>query len=288
MSYVELQIPPKALLELFEGKTVATGMTHEVPGGATLTVGGMKSDRRNDPPLVQVIVTLGPVVVVNLLSSWLYEKLKRASLRYIRIKDMEIEVSAEAIYKAVCEGIEIENGCLPPDDEDQQNPPIQRSLVTTEISEAEVISSQAAIICLRVPTDVDLEQYVQDSAIQKCGCCQADVLVAPSTQTILAHGKNQIVCRECWTAANSSATANEERQNKLRQLEVCKQAGEQAYKDLYEKAHSSGAAAAFFSNAKESFYTAIGLARELALIQEVETLQKRLEHIKAIFRSQFS
>jgi len=80
----------------------------------------------------------------------------------------------------------------------------------------------------------------------------------------------------------------EERENKLRQLETCRQAGEQAYDDLYEKAHSSSAATAYYSDAKESFHTAIGLARELGLEQEVEKLEKRLEHIKSVFRSQFS
>jgi hypothetical protein len=80
----------------------------------------------------------------------------------------------------------------------------------------------------------------------------------------------------------------EERENKLRQLETCRLAGEQAYDDLYEKAHSSSAATAYYSDAKESFYTAIGLARELGLEQEVEKLEKRLEHIKSVFRSQFS
>ena len=80
----------------------------------------------------------------------------------------------------------------------------------------------------------------------------------------------------------------EERENKLRQLTICKLAGEQAYDDLYEKAHSSSAATAYYSDAKESFYTAIRLAGELGLEQEVEELEKRLEHIKQVFRSQFS
>src|SRR6185437_546491 len=39
MNFVELQIPAKALLEVFEAETVATGMTQAVPGGGTLKVG---------------------------------------------------------------------------------------------------------------------------------------------------------------------------------------------------------------------------------------------------------
>jgi hypothetical protein len=79
-----------------------------------------------------------------------------------------------------------------------------------------------------------------------------------------------------------------EREEKLRQLEICKQSGEQAYDDLYEKAHSSSAATGYYSDAKESFYSAIALAGELGLEQEVERLEKRLAHIKGVFRSQFS
>jgi hypothetical protein len=80
----------------------------------------------------------------------------------------------------------------------------------------------------------------------------------------------------------------QERENKLRQLALCKQTGEQAYDDMYEKAHSPSAATGYYSDAKESFYTAIGLARELGLKQEIEDLEKRLEHIKSVFRSQFN
>jgi hypothetical protein len=79
----------------------------------------------------------------------------------------------------------------------------------------------------------------------------------------------------------------QEREDKLRQLALCKQSGEQAYDDMYEKARSPNAATAYYSDAKESFYTAIGLARELGLKEQVEELEKRLAHIKAVFRSQF-
>jgi hypothetical protein len=81
---------------------------------------------------------------------------------------------------------------------------------------------------------------------------------------------------------------SDERGAKLCQLLEQKFSGEQAYDDMYEKAHSLSAAAAYYSEAKEYFYTAIQLARELGLEQEVENLEKRLEHIKQVFRSQFS
>jgi hypothetical protein len=78
-----------------------------------------------------------------------------------------------------------------------------------------------------------------------------------------------------------------EREAQLRQLEHLRAMGEKAYDDMYE-AHSSSGATACYSDAKECFYDAIGLAERLGLTDEAEALRKRLEHIKAVFRSQFT
>lgn len=72
---------------------------------------------------------------------------------------------------------------------------------------------------------------------------------------------------------------------KLNQLRVCKAVGEKAYDQMYE-AH--GSLAGLYSDAKEAFYDAISIANELGLKEESEALEKRLQHIKAVFRSQFS
>ena len=77
-----------------------------------------------------------------------------------------------------------------------------------------------------------------------------------------------------------------ERQSKLAGLASCKAQAEKAYDDMYE-AHSFSQANGFYSESKESFYDAIRLAEELGLADEAESLRKRLEHIKAVFRSQF-
>lgn len=61
---------------------------------------------------------------------------------------------------------------------------------------------------------------------------------------------------------------------------------EKAYDQMYD-ATSSSDATARYSDAKEALYDAIGLARRLGRDDDVERLEKRLDHIKAVFRSQF-
>jgi len=73
----------------------------------------------------------------------------------------------------------------------------------------------------------------------------------------------------------------------LEQLALLKAMGEKAYDDMYE-AHSPTSATACYSDAKESFYDAIGLANRLGLKEESEALSARLAHIKVVFRSQFT
>ncbi|HVN93347.1 MAG TPA: hypothetical protein VMT38_06615 [Terracidiphilus sp.] len=83
------------------------------------------------------------------------------------------------------------------------------------------------------------------------------------------------------------ADEDAERKAGLEQLAHLRAMGEKAYDDMYEE-HSSSGASACYSDAKECFYDAIGLARRLGLTEEVEALEKRLAHIKAVFRSQFT
>jgi len=79
----------------------------------------------------------------------------------------------------------------------------------------------------------------------------------------------------------------EERKERLDRLNECIRRGEDAYDQLYDpRAHNSPAG--HYSEAKDSFGEAIGLARALGLDEQAQTLSERLEHIKAVFRSQFS
>jgi hypothetical protein len=74
---------------------------------------------------------------------------------------------------------------------------------------------------------------------------------------------------------------------RLEQLAHLKAMGEKAYDDMYE-AHSPSSATACYSDAKERYYDAIGLANRLGLKEESEALSARLAHIKAVFRGQFT
>ena len=60
--------------------------------------------------------------------------------------------------------------------------------------------------------------------------------------------------------------------------------GEEAYGRMYDTRSPAGD----YSEAKENFHAAIALATELGLDDDAERLERRLENIKSVFRSQFS
>jgi hypothetical protein len=70
-----------------------------------------------------------------------------------------------------------------------------------------------------------------------------------------------------------------EREDMLARLETLKKFAEQAYDDMYEKAHSPSAATGYYSTAKEALYDAIRVAKEFGLTEEAAKLESRLEHI---------
>jgi len=59
---------------------------------------------------------------------------------------------------------------------------------------------------------------------------------------------------------------------------------ENAYDEMYETRSPAGS----YSDAKEYLYDAINLARQIGREDEAARLEKRLEHIKSVFRSQMS
>jgi hypothetical protein len=76
-----------------------------------------------------------------------------------------------------------------------------------------------------------------------------------------------------------------ERELKLDSLRRCHALGEKYYDQLYEtRFNPSG----LYSSIKDAFLDAISLANEMGMKEEAGKLEQRLEHIKAVFRSQFS
>jgi hypothetical protein len=97
--------------------------------------------------------------------------------------------------------------------------------------------------------------------------------------------------RIMWTALPVKASPDEisvrrsERELMLDRLRQTTALGEKYYDQMYE---SRSGATGLYSDAKDAFGAAIHTAHELGMKEEEEALSKRLEHIKAVFRSQFS
>ena len=70
----------------------------------------------------------------------------------------------------------------------------------------------------------------------------------------------------------------------LRALET---KAEAAYDAMYD-AHDPSAAGVCYSDAKEFFYEALGMARRIGAAGEFARLEARLAHVKAVYRSQFT
>jgi len=95
-----------------------------------------------------------------------------------------------------------------------------------------------------------------------------------------------ISCGQTRTAFGGFQMNEEERCSKLAVLAHCKASAEKAYDDMYE-AHSFRDANDCYRDAKDYFYAAIGHANELGMPEEAEALEKRLQHVKSVFRNQF-
>ena len=85
--------------------------------------------------------------------------------------------------------------------------------------------------------------------------------------------------------SNADSSTRNERELKLDALRKCHALGEKYYDQLYETRFGT---AGVYSSIKDAFIDAIALAEELRLKEEAGKLRHRLEHIKGVFRSQFS
>lgn len=80
-------------------------------------------------------------------------------------------------------------------------------------------------------------------------------------------------------------TERTERELKLESLRKCHALGEKYYDQLYETRFGT---TGLYSSIKDAFIDAISLANEMELKEEAGKLENRLQHIKNVFRSQFS
>jgi LSD1 subclass zinc finger protein len=65
-------------------------------------------------------------------------------------------------------------------------------------STANIIASGAIVVCAPVRNSVPVDEYIPGSSQVNCSVCNQPVWVAPSGQRILAAGKNQPICMDCF------------------------------------------------------------------------------------------
>ena len=83
------------------------------------------------------------------------------------------------------------------------------------------------------------------------------------------------------TARAERAETDQTDDQRLKALEA---RAEAYYDEMYDSSHPIGP----YSDTKEAFYDAIALARQLGRQEDVERLEKRLNHVKETFRRYFT
>jgi hypothetical protein len=79
-------------------------------------------------------------------------------------------------------------------------------------------------------------------------------------------------------------TAAEPEKTVREQVAILEALAERAYDEMYETRSPAGS----YSDLKDYFAEAIGLAERAGLAADAERLRKRLAHCKAVYRSQFT
>lgn len=110
---ITIEVPwPLFIVDLFDSNRISQGMQRQAPGGATLTLGPPPYEKKSFPQLEQlyvpVLISLAANVAVNVVSSWLYDKLREGKITRIRVNRTEIEVTKDGITKLISESVEIE------------------------------------------------------------------------------------------------------------------------------------------------------------------------------------
>jgi hypothetical protein len=101
----------------------------------------------------------------------------------------------------------------------------------------------------------------------------------------LTDGRTIVTTLPVKSSPHETPVRRSERELQLSQLRKLIALGEKYYDQMYDaRTGLSG----LYANMKDAFRDAVALSSELGLAEESKRLGERLEHIKAVFRSQFS
>lgn len=143
----------------------------------------------------------------------------------------------------------------------------------------ELVSCQpAAVICLRA--DQMIGGSTAGSLRGRCPRCDAEILIAPSSQVIVSQGA-ELVCLSC--AARDQPEINIEQREKIARL---KAKAEAAYDAIYEL-HDDKQIAQNVECAEAWLRSAAELERDAGLVMDAEETEKRAQHIWNVYRHQF-
>lgn len=81
---LEIDCSPVFPFEVFESNSASVGRTRDVPGGGQITLREMPIQKRHlagAESFITFALTFGRDVSVNLLASWLYDKLRSKQVR---------------------------------------------------------------------------------------------------------------------------------------------------------------------------------------------------------------
>ncbi|HEY6308706.1 MAG TPA: hypothetical protein VI488_19870, partial [Candidatus Angelobacter sp.] len=118
-----------------------------------------------------------------------------------------------------------------------------------------------------------------------------DFFLLPETESLsdlpagFRTGRLMVTALPVKFAPHDQLAEPSERDHRLNGLRKCQALGEKCYDQMYETRLGT---TRLYSSAKDAFRDAISEAEGLGLMDEARALEKRLEHVKAVFRSQFS
>lgn len=146
-------------------------------------------------------------------------------------------------------------------------------------SGVDIASSQpAAVICLRA--DQMIGEPTAGSHHGRCPGCDAELLIAPSSQVAISEGA-EVICLTC--ASQHQPGIDAQRHEEIARL---KAKAEAAYDAIYNM-HDDRQIAWNAELAEDWLRSAARLEREAGLAEDADATEKRAQHIRKVYRHQF-